>query len=101
MTARIVYEEAADADLDAIYRWIADRADPDTALQFVLRLRAACEGLADFPHRGTPHDDLVPGLRSIPFERRATIAYLVRGNRVLIARVLYAGRDLTKEFAGL
>lgn len=100
MAAKVRHEEAADADLDAIYRWIADRADPDTALRFVRRIRAACEQLADFPNRGTPHDDLVAGLRSIPFERRATIAYLVQGNEVRVARILYAGRDLTKELAG-
>ena len=98
MTYRVVYRQSADDNLAAIYDWIADRADTDTALRYVLRIRNACEKLADFRYRGTPHDDLLASLRSVPFERRVTIAYLVKGDEVLIARILYAGRDLSREF---
>lgn len=69
-------------------------------MRYVLRIRNACEKLADFPNRGTPHDALLAGLRSVPFERRVTIAYFVQGEEVIIARILYAGRDLTREFGG-
>jgi len=97
---RVIYRRSADADLDAIYEWIADSADEDTALSYVSRIGAKCEKLADFPNRGTPHDDLLAGLRTIPFGRRVTIAHLVRGEEVIIARIVHAGLDLTKEFGG-
>jgi toxin ParE1/3/4 len=97
---KVIYRQTADANLDAIYGWIADGADDDTALSYVLRIRATCEKLADFPSRGTPHDDLIAGLRTVPFGRRATIAYLVQGEEVIITRIVHAGLDLTKELGG-
>ena len=100
MAYRVIYRQSADANLDAIYEWIADSADEDTALSYVLRIRATCEKLADFPNRGTPHDDLLASLRTIPFGRRVTIAYLVQGEEVIIARIVHAGLDLAKEFGG-
>ncbi|HEX8127247.1 MAG TPA: type II toxin-antitoxin system RelE/ParE family toxin [Allosphingosinicella sp.] len=100
MAYRVIYRQTADANLDAIYEWIADGADEDIALRYVLRIREKCERLADFPNRGTPHDDLLDGLRTIPFGRRVTIAYLVQGAEVIITRIVHAGLDLTTEFDG-
>jgi toxin ParE1/3/4 len=40
--------------------------------------------LATFPERGTRRDDILPGLRTIGFERRATIAFRVLKTRVEI-----------------
>jgi toxin ParE1/3/4 len=97
---RVIYRQSADANLDAIYQWIADSADEDSALSYVLRIREKCETLADFPNRGTPHDDLIAGLRTIPFGRRVTIAYPVQGDEVIIARIVHAGLDLAKELGG-
>jgi hypothetical protein len=37
-------------------------------------------------------------LRSIPFERRATIYYRAVGNAVEVIRILYRGRDADREF---
>jgi toxin ParE1/3/4 len=39
------------------------------------RIETYCFGLTDFPERGTMRDDLWPGLRTVGFERRATIAF--------------------------
>ncbi len=44
--------------------------------------------------RGTLRDDIRPGLRTVGFERRMTIAFHVESKRVVIDRVLYAGRDI-------
>lgn len=100
MAYRVIYRQTADANLDAIYEWIAEGADEDTALSYVLRIRATCEKLTDFPNRGTPHDDVIAGLRSIPFGRRATIVYLVQDKEVIITRIVHAGLDLTTEIGG-
>ena len=98
MTHKVVWREAAGADLEALYDWIADCADPGIALRFTLRIEAACERLINFPRRGTPRDDLYPGLRSMPFERAVTIFYLVDNDEVQIVRILHAGRDVTSAF---
>lgn len=52
-----------------------------------------------FPRRGTPRDEIMPGLRSIPFERRATIFYRVGEEEVEIVHILYRGRDIERAFA--
>jgi toxin ParE1/3/4 len=49
--------------------------------------------LAAFPERGRRRDDILPGLRSIGFERRATIAFRVLKTRVEIVSIAYGGRD--------
>jgi toxin ParE1/3/4 len=43
---------------------------------------------------------LAPGLRSIPFERRATIYYRAVDDAVEVVRILYAGRDRDQVFSG-
>jgi toxin ParE1/3/4 len=96
---RLVYLPAAKADLENIYDWIADRVDPRTAFDYVLRLQAACERLPSFPRRGTPRGDLAPGLRTIAFERRAIIVYREEGARLRIVRIVHRGRDLGQAFA--
>ena len=54
-------------------------------------------GLATLPRRGTRRDDIVPGLRTIGFERRVTIAFRVLANVVEIVTIAYAGRDFESE----
>lgn len=50
----------------------------------------ACEGLAIFPHRGRPRDDVRPGLRITNYRGRVAIAFKVEADRVSILG-LYAG----------
>ena len=52
------------------------------------------------PNRGTEHSDLRPGLRTIGFRRRVTIAFRVKGDSVAILRILYGGRSVELAFSG-
>jgi plasmid stabilization system protein ParE len=45
--------------------------------RYLDRIEEACMALATFPKRGTRRDDILPGLRTIGFERRVTIAFRV------------------------
>jgi toxin ParE1/3/4 len=65
--------EEAEDDLVETYVYIAERDGIERAEAVDRRLRAACEKLASFPNCGSPHGELGPGLRSVPFGRRATI----------------------------
>jgi toxin ParE1/3/4 len=95
--AREVYfRPQAEADLIGIYEYIAEASGVDIASGYVDRIEAACMALANFPERGTRRDDLMPGLRTVGFERRATIAFRVLRTRVEIVTIAYGGRD----FAG-
>lgn len=90
---KVTYREEAIADILDIYRWVYEVSlDPVTAQRFTARLTAACERIGDAPFGGRPRDDLFPGLRTVPFEKRAVIAYLVGDGAVDITNVFYGGR---------
>jgi toxin ParE1/3/4 len=92
--AREVYfRPLAEADLLALYEYIAGKAGVIVAESYIERIEAACLALANFPERGTRRDDILAGLRTIGFERRATIAFRVLKTRIEIVTIAYGGRD--------
>ena len=94
MTARpVVWRPRARADLLALYDWIAERADPDTAFAYTSGLAGHTDRLATFPDRGTPRDDLVMGMRTTSYRGRTVIAYRVLDGAVEILRLVHAGQD--------
>lgn len=98
MTVRpVAFAPEAEADLIALYDWIAQAADPVTALGYVERLEAFCQRLSLAPERGHRRDDIRPGLRITGFERRVTIAFVAEPGRVAILRLFYGGRDWERE----
>jgi toxin ParE1/3/4 len=100
MRYEIVFLAEAEDDLNNLFDYIADQSDAVRAQGYVGRIEAACGKLTAFPNRGAPRDDLLPGLRTLSFERRALIAYRVDGTTVSILRVFYAGRDYERELTG-
>ena len=92
--ARIVYRPEAVTDLEEIFRFVRQVSrDQAVARDFVERIRERCRRIANVPQGGTARDDLAAGLRTIPFERRAVIAYRVNGDAVEITNIFYGGRD--------
>ncbi|MCJ2072817.1 type II toxin-antitoxin system RelE/ParE family toxin [Methylobacterium sp. J-030] len=90
----VVFGAEADTDLLQIYRWVYEASrDPNVAGRFLDRLISRCERIGDAPRGGRPRHDLEPGLRTVPFERSAIIAYRIEADRVIITNVFYGGRD--------
>ena len=98
MAIEVVLAETAWRDLDEIYDWVADQSDLGTAQTYVSRSLRTCGSLGEFPRRGTPRDDLAENIRTIAFERRATIAYQVSRDAVFVLRVLHHGRNIGRAF---
>ena len=46
--------------------------------------------------RGSIRNDIRPGIRMVGFERRISIAFFIESDEVLIAGILYAGRQLSR-----
>ena len=90
---RVVFRREAIEHLEELYDFIADASSPDNAADFTESIVSFCEGLADFPHRGTARDDLRPGLRTIGYRKRVLIAYAVIDETVAIVGIFYGGRD--------
>ena len=93
MRRRVVLRPAAVRDLDRLYDFIFREAGPATAIGYIRRIRAHCEGLADFPERGLARDGIRPGLRVTGLERRVAIAFSFDATTVRIARIFYGRRD--------
>ena len=93
MSYRVIFTPEAEEQLLALYRYIRQQASPDIGDRFTDAVVAYCEKLQDFPHRGTPRDDLQLGRRTLAFRRRVTIAYTVEADQVAILGVFYGGQD--------
>ena len=90
----VVYRPEAIDDLQQIYHFIVELSDdPGVARAYVLRIRERCRRIGAVPLGGTLRDDLAPGLRTVPFERRAVIAYRLTAAGAEITNIFYGGRD--------
>ncbi|UYW29277.1 type II toxin-antitoxin system RelE/ParE family toxin [Methylorubrum extorquens] len=97
----VTYRSEAEADLLQIYRWVYEASlSPEIADRFLNRLLERCDRIGDAPHGGRPRDDLEPGLRTVPFEHSAVIAYRVEADRVRVVNVFYGGRDFEALYRG-
>jgi len=90
---RVVFRHDALHQLRELYDYIADNGSPDIAARYTDAIVAYCEGLADFPHRGSARDDIRPGLRTVGFKKRVVIAFAVLDDTVAILGIFYGGSD--------
>ena len=89
----VAYAPEALADLEEIYDRIADAAGEKIAFGYITRIRTFCAGFDTFPVRGTDRKDIRPGLRTVGFERRITVAFAVHETHVEFLRFFGRGRD--------
>jgi len=66
----VVFTPEAEEQLAELYRYIEENATAAVALSYTSSVVEYCEGLATFPLRGTPRDDVRPGLRTTAYKRR-------------------------------
>jgi plasmid stabilization system protein ParE len=89
----VVFTPEAEEQLAELYHYIEENATAAVALSYTSSVVEYCEGLATFPLRGTPRDDVRPGLRTTAYKWRTEIAYTVDDGRVSIIGVFHGGRD--------
>ncbi len=95
---RVLFTASAERQLENLHRYITQQSGERVANGYAGRIVAFCRGLSTFPLRGAARDDLLPGLRTLGFERRATIAFMVTVDAVLIEGVFYGGQDFAANF---
>jgi len=95
---RVIFTPGAERQISRLHEYIAAKASEARADAYIARIVTFCTGLATFPMRGRKRDDLLPGLRTIGFERRVTIAFVVTANAVLIEGIFYGGQDFEAAF---
>lgn len=94
----VVYAPEALTDLIALYDWIADATSPQVAAVYLGRLQAYLDGFDLASERGTPRSDVRPGLRTVGFEQRVTVAFAVSDDQVRILRLFYGGVNWSDAF---
>ncbi|MBV5300146.1 MAG: type II toxin-antitoxin system RelE/ParE family toxin [Rhodoferax sp.] len=97
MIYQVVFAPVALAQLEALYRHIAQVASPDIAQRYTSAIVSYCETLQKFPQRGTRRDDIRPGLRITNYKGRAVIAFEVGVELVSIVGVFYGGQDFESD----
>src|SRR5258706_2395724 len=93
MTLHVVYSASARNHLHSIYDFITERAGPAIARRYTKQIEQACARLCNFPMRGTPRNDIRPGLRMTSRKRRVVIFYSIEPSRVIVHGIFYGGQD--------
>lgn len=96
MANKVLFHPLADADLEAIYRFIA-KDSPDRAIGFVQRIQTFCETLPSMPLRGRNRRELGEGVRTLVLGRRVVVAYRLVSDQILILRIFYAGQNIDQD----
>lgn len=97
---KVTYRPEARRELQQIYDYIAEASGSHAvAERFVERILTRCRKIGDVPYGGRPRDDLQTGLRTVPFEKSAVIAYRI-GETVDITNIFYGGRDYEALYKG-
>ena len=97
---RVVFTPRAEAQLANLYDYIAKHGGAARAQKYVAGIVAVCRAMADIPWRGTKRDDIRPGLRTVGYRRRVTIAFSVEEKVVVIHGIFYGGRDFERILSG-
>jgi toxin ParE1/3/4 len=95
---RVIFTPLAERQIDRLHAYITEHASESRADAYIARIVTFCTGLETFPLRGQKRDDLLPGLRTVGFERRVTIAFVVNSDTVLIEGIFYGGQDFEAAF---
>ena len=89
--------EAARADLDALWLYVAEQGGLDAADRLIDAITERFPLLAANPGMGRERNELAPGLRSFPVGDYLIFYRRARG-RIDIVRVLHGSRDLPRFF---
>lgn len=91
---RVVLTLRAEQQLDDLYNTVANAAGTRRADALIGRIIAQCQSLTTCPNRGAPRADILPGLRTIAFERHTLIAYFLAEAELVIEGVFHGGQDV-------
>ena len=98
MPHRVIFSPRAEAQLVKLHADIGEKSAPAIGERYTTALVRYCLTLSEFPHRGTRRDDVRPGLRTVGYRRRVTIAFEVADGTVSILGVYYGGQDYEADF---
>lgn len=93
---RLLITPIAESDLAEIWAYIAE-GSPKAATAFVQQIEAKFVPLLEFPGMGSRRDQIVAGLRAVPYKNHV-IYYTADEVAVTIVRVVHGARDVRALF---
>ena len=93
MILPVVFTGRAQSDLARHLDYLVPLAGEKTARSFIDKIIDYCTALQIFPLRGAARDDILPGLRIVGYKRRASIAFTVSDDRIIILRIFMRGMN--------
>ena len=97
---QVILTPLAERQIDTLHRYISENSSEERADGYITRVVDYCKGFTMFPLRGSPREDLLPGLRVTGFGRRITIAYTTTAEAVLIEGIFHGGQDFEAMLSG-
>jgi len=93
-TARyhIVFSPEAHDQLTHLEDYLTSLASSAVADRYIDAIVRRCEGLSDFPYVGTDREDVRPGLRTLDYRQRITVAFAISLVPMSIIGFFYGGR---------
>jgi toxin ParE1/3/4 len=86
----------AQADLDEIWDYTADRWNEDQADRYLTDIRRAIEAVAREPHRSRPCDNVRRGYRKYPTGSHVLFIRIVSGG-IEVVRILHQNMDFERH----
>jgi plasmid stabilization system protein ParE len=99
MARQIVWSAGAEADIDEIGSYLERVASPAVAIAVVTKLRAAANGVVDFPYACRMVPELNDPNRRETFVYEYRLMYRVEPDRIEVLRVVH-GRRLLSNVPG-
>lgn len=95
MNFRVRFAPEAADQLEELHAFVSKAGTPAIASDYLDAIVRFCEGLAVFPIRGTPREDIRPGLRTVAYRKRVIIAFTFdeHAKAIEILGVFYGGQD--------
>lgn len=91
---------AAQADLSEIWDYSARNWGREQANRYVLRIREACEALAEGRRQGRAIDDIRPGYRKLAVQSHVLFYRLTEAGLIDVVRILHQRMDMASRLRG-
>ncbi|WP_395450132.1 type II toxin-antitoxin system RelE/ParE family toxin [Aminobacter sp. UC22_36] len=95
---RLIFSPAAEADLEQIWRYTAEKWTVDQADQYVLRLHGSCTDLAAGRRKGRSLAEIRAGYHKLGIGSHF-IVYRIVGETIDVIRILHQRMDLGARLA--
>lgn len=97
----VKYAEEFDERLDIIAEYMELHGRSDASItRYISEVYNSCSAFETFPNRGTPHDDVMPGLKTTHLKGDTILPFVVDdgAKTVWFLGVFYGGQDWQSVF---